>query len=47
LEHLAVDEVIVKNSWAGLSSGSTFQRKANVLASKFTLCDESGYIYMT
>jgi len=39
-EHLAVDEVIV-NSREELSSGSTFQRKENVSASKFTNLHES------
>ena len=38
-EHLAVDEVILK------FKGSIFPRKENVLASKFTNCDESGYTY--
>jgi hypothetical protein len=34
-ENLTVDELIVKFK-AGLSSGSTFQRKENVSVSKFT-----------
>jgi len=34
LEYLAVDVIV--NSRAGLSPGSTFQRKENVSASKFT-----------
>jgi len=35
----------LQNSRAGLSSGSTFQRKENVPASKFTNSDESGYMH--
>jgi len=46
LEHLAVDEVIV-NSRAGLSSGSTFQRKENVPASKFINSVMNQGIHMT
>jgi hypothetical protein len=40
-QHLAIDKVIVKFK-ARLYSDSTFQRKDNVSASKFTNCDEAG-----
>ena len=46
LEHLAVDEVIVKFQ-AGLFSGSTFPRKGNILASKFTNCVTNQGIHTT
>jgi len=45
-EHLTVDEVIVKFQ-AGLFSGSTFPRKGNVLAPKFTNSETNQGIRMT